>query len=243
MNYIIIAFLLFISLLTGLNTYRLYLQSVEKKVPSTTVVERVKPKPGQETFKISIPATVDFALTLLKEGFSISYLNGKVYLETTERTKIEKILSDYQKFKKQQQKEENIKSVVAVLIKNHVQRIEQDYNDSLSEYTKLKTLLQSRGVKIDFTPFRDLILELQKEIFNSYIQYWDKKLQQLREGFNIFVETPQVSYKELLNRARNYYHNTFIVNLFENYLRVKVDEAILEADLYKLKEFKGKENY
>jgi hypothetical protein len=207
------------------------------------VVEKPKSKQTKETFKISLPATVDFALNLLKEGFQISYLNGKIYLETPDREKVEQILKNYQEFKQQQKKENTIKSVVAVLIENHLQRVKQDYDSNLSEYTKLKNLLQSRGIKIDFSPFRDLILELQRKSFNDYIQYWDKKLQQLRENFKIFVEPPQVSYNNLLKKAKGYYQNTFLVNLFENYLKVKIDEAILEADLYKLRELKGKENY
>jgi len=110
-----------------------------------------------------------------------------------------------------------------------------------NNYGELYNLLKERGIKVSFEVFGDDIKNLRREIFEAYNLYWKKKYEQLLNGFKEFVKEPSFDFGYLIQKAETFYGNDLKVRLFKLYLNKVYYETHLEADLFKYREYGGKD--
>jgi hypothetical protein len=186
---------------------------------------------------LTLRAGVDFLPTLAEKGFKFSYYDGLVTLELPDGEKLKELLNLYGDYLKQKRTIKVASFAVAKLIEEDLKVAGEELKRWEKQYSQYASLLSVQGIKVDLTPFEKLIALKEREVFEAYSSYWDKKFEQLVEGFRFSVAEPRVDATELLKKARHFYGDDIKVGLFQAYLMKRLTAARLEADLYKYKEY------
>ena len=207
------------------------------KVPKA-VVKESQPK-KVETYTLTLPGNEEILTFLLKENLSFSYLDGKIYLTLHNKEEFQKILKLYKQTERKLKKIQLASAAVIPLIRRDIKTTQQLLGETLDDYQRLKMVLQNQNMVPDFSQLSPLVVEKQKQTFESYTKYWDLKREQILNGFKHPVEEPQINTADLENKALQFYGNELQAKLFGLYLKLKILETRLEADTYKLKEYGG----
>ncbi|NPB05832.1 MAG: hypothetical protein GXO08_05590 [Aquificae bacterium] len=201
---------------------------------------QTEPRAVYETpYTLSLEGDLGLVELLLKEGFRFTYSDGKVFLVLTDQTKVKRVLNLYGEYEKRRKLEKLASAAVLPLIEEDALRTSELLKEVRKELQTLKEVLKARKALPNLGVFEEFVLELQRETFTAYSAYWDKKREQILNGFKEFVPEPEVDYARLLEKARQYYGDTLKVKFFELYLKEKLLESRLEADYYKYKEYGG----
>lgn len=202
----------------------------------TKIPQKVVYKP---VYTLTLEGDVQFAKNLLERGYPISYSDGKVFISVSDPKEAEKLLTLYGNYTKNLTLREAVSFALSKLIEEDIEQTKKGLEKTLADYGELKAILSSRGVNPEFTLFTEDILELQRELYNQTLLYWDRKFDQLLKGFKEPVKEPSVDTANLLRRAAALYGNDLKFRLFKLYLQIKLEESRLAADLIKYREYGG----
>ncbi len=209
-----------------------YLQGKRYATPTT----KVEYKP---TYTLTFKGNTELAKKLLEEGYLISYTDGKIFVSVSDPKKVEELLTLYGNYTKNQTFKRSVSFALSKLIEEDIKQTKKGLEETLSNYRELKSILSARRINLNFSPFSEDILELQKEIYEQTLQYWDRKYNQLLKGFEKPVGEPSVDITNILRRAATFYDNDLKFRLFKLYLQIKLKESRLAADLIKYREYGG----
>jgi len=205
--------------------------------------ERVKPIPTQkverQNYTFTLKGDVNLAETLLRRGFYISYADGRIFVSVPDKGEALKLLSFYGNYTDKIRTEKAVSYAVSKLIEEDIRKVKQHLEKLSSDYGELKNILTARGARLDFSIFGSDVLELQREIFEKTLLYWDKKFEQLLNGYREAVKEPSVDTNQLLRRAASVYGNDLTYRLFKLWLNIKLNKSRLAADLIKYREYGG----
>ncbi len=221
-----------LSLLLALQGYTVVNLFKEKEKEQPSSVCKTSP-----TYKVTINGDEKLAEELLKKGFSVSYKNGNIEITFKNPQKLLKVLSIYSEYKTNKKRFLETSFAVRTLIEEDIKLVKEKLFKLLKEYNELRELLLSRSIEVNFSPFYEDITQLQREVYKSYTSYWDKKLNQLLNGFKNFTEEPFVDTKKILQKGATFYGNDLKFRLFKLYVSIKVYESRLTADLVKYREY------
>ncbi len=186
---------------------------------------------------LTLRADTDFLPTLLEKGFRFSYYDGLVSVEVAGKKGLEELLSLYGDYLKRKKTVKVAGFTVSKLIEEDIKNAKARIEYWSKQYEQYASVLAAQGVEPDFSVFDNLITLKEKRVFELYSSYWDQKFKQLMEGFKFAVKEPRVEVNRLIAKARDFYGDDLKVSLFKAYLMRKLNEARLEADLYKYKEY------
>jgi len=219
-------------LLLALQGYTVVNLLKEKEKKQTPSVCKTSP-----TYKVAIKGDEKLAGKLLKKGFTLSYKAGNIEMTFKNPQKLREVLNIYSEYKTNKKRFLETSFAVKALIEEDIKLARKELSRLLVEYNELKKLLLSRGIRVSFSPFYEDITQLQREVYKSYISYWDKKLNQLLNGFKNFTEEPFVDTKKILQKGATFYGNDLKYRVFRLYVTIKVYESRLSADLVKYREY------
>ena len=221
-----------LSLLLALQGYTVINLFKEKEKEQPPSVCKTSP-----TYKVTIKGDEKLAEELLKKGFLLSYKNGNIEITFKNPQKLLKVLSIYSEYKANKKRFLEISFAVKTLIEEDIKLVRKELSRLLAEYNELKGLLLSRGIKVNLSPFYEDIAQLQREVYKSYTSYWDKKIDQLLNGFKNLTDEPFVDTKKILQKGATFYGNDLKYRVFRLYVTIKVYESRLTADLVKYREY------
>ena len=202
----------------------------------TKISPKVEYKP---VYTLTLKGDTEFAKKLLKEGYTISYSDGKVFISVSNPKVAEKLLTLYGNYTNNQTFKRSVSFALSKLIEEDIKQTKKSLEKTLSDYRELVSILTSRGVKPNFSLFMEDILDLQREVYGETLQYWDKRYNQLLHRFEEEVREPSVDTANILRRAANLYGDDLKYRLFKLYLQIKLKESRLAADLIKYREYGG----
>jgi len=201
--------------------------------------EKVQPvKREQNVYTLTLKADPSFLKTLLDEGFKFEYYDGRVTVELPDKGSVLQLLTLYNRYREFKSKDSYYRYTVRQLIADDIAKVRKTLQHLQEQYDQIAPLLIDRGIDLNFDRFEDEILKRQKAVYDGYLSYWDKKYEQLKSDFQIAVTPPQVKVNDLIIKAKTFFYgNDLKARLFKFYLLKKLNEARLEADLYKYKEY------
>ncbi|HID80055.1 MAG TPA: hypothetical protein EYH48_02740 [Aquifex aeolicus] len=188
-------------------------------------------------YKVTIKGDEKLAEELLKKGFALSYKKGNIEITFMNPQNLLEVLNIYSNYKRDKKRLRKAAFAVKNLIKEDINLVRKELSHLLAEYNELKSLLLSRGIKVDLSPFYEDITKLEREVYKRYTSYWDNKLNQLLNGFKGFIAEPFVDGKKILQKGAAFYGNDIKYRLFRLYVTIKVYESRLIADLVKYMEY------
>ena len=209
---------------------KLLKQHPGEKIPSLT------PK-SSAVYTFTFKGDIKLAEELLQRGFYVSYSDGKIFLSVPNREKAVELLDLYGNYTKSYSQRVKAAYAVSKLIGEDIKRTGEELKKTQEDFEELKRILTARGIEVNFSPFERDVLDLQREIFEETTSYWDRKYQQILSGYKIAVQTPRVDINPLLERARNYLNDELKLRLFKLWVKGKILESRLTADLVKYREY------
>ena len=209
---------------------KLLKQHPAEKIPSLT------PK-SSAVYTFTFKGDIKLAKELLQRGFYVSYSDGKIFLSVPNREKAVEVLDLYGNYTKNYSQRVEAAYAVSKLIGEDIKRTREELKKTQEDFEELKRILTARGIDVDFSPFGKKVLDLQREVFEETTSYWDRKYQQILSGYKIAVHTPRVDINPLLERARNYLNDELKLRLFKLWVKGKILESRLTADLVKYREY------
>ncbi len=228
-------------LLIPLAVLPFFLTSCDLKVKhggSVKVEEESKqPPPPDYTLTLKVPPT--FAKTLLEKGYKFEYSRGFITVRLREPQKVNEVLELYGNYTEKLQRETVLRGVIAQLIKEDIARAKAAIKYWQEQFDQIAPVLTERGIKLDFSALSERVLRKEREVFESYLRYWDMKLKQLEENYGFEVEEPSINAARLVLYAQSVFGDDVKSRLFKFYLMKKLNTARLEADLYKLHEYES----
>jgi len=195
----------------------------------------------KESFEISLWADAEFLKKLLKEGYRFSYVDGSVYLTLSSPGEVKKVLALYEEHAAELKKEKGFRFAVAQLIADDAKKAREEVKKWGEQFEQIASVLEEKGVKIDFSRFEEIVLNLEREVFESYASYWDAQYNKLKSGFQFSVPEPRLPVAQVVEKVKEYYGDPGKARLFKYYLLKRLNQARLEADLYKLKEYESED--
>jgi len=188
-------------------------------------------------YTFTFKGDIELAKELLQRGFYVSYSDGKIFLSVPNREKAVEVLDLYGNYTKSYSQRVKAAYAVSKLIGEDIKRAREELKKTQEDFEELKRILTARGIEINFSPFERDVLDLQREVFEETTSYWDRKYQQILSGYKIAVQTPRVDINPLLERARNYLNDELKLRLFKLWVKGKILESRLTADLVKYREY------
>ncbi len=198
-----------------------------------------KPQKLETPYTLSFEGTIDLVEKLLREGYRLSYSDGKVFLVLENRTEVQKVLNLYKEYVNKTETRKWVLKTLLPLIKEDIEETKVRLKELRKEYLPLRKVLKERNLLPDLGIFKNLIRDLQRETFEKFLLYWERKREQIESGYRTFVEEPKVSIETLLEKASQLYGNSLKLKLFKLYLEIKLLESRLTADLFKYNEYGG----
>ncbi len=208
----------------------------------TQPVKEIKPShPQRVEYSLTLEGNMDFLKLLLDKNWYFSYSDGKVFLLLPDKGAVKEVLNLYGKYLTETRKRKFARYTVRNLIKLDMEKVREKLLSAENNYGELYNLLKERGIKVSFEVFGDDIKNLRRKIFEAYNLYWEKKYEQLLNGFKEFVKEPSFDFAYLIQKAETFYGNDLKVRLFKLFLNKVYYETRLEADLFKYREYGGKD--
>ncbi len=213
---------------------------VEKHIKQSSKGEvTTNPTARKEVYTFTFRGDIDLAKELLQRGFYVSYSDGKIFVSVPGRERALKVLDLYGNYTKSYSLKGEAAYAVKKLIEEDINKTRGELKKTSEDFGELKRLLTARGVNTDFSPFEEEVLSLQREMFKGTTSYWDQKYQQILSGYDKAVKPPKVDITPLLERARSYLNDELRLRLFKLWVKGKILESRLTADLVKYREYGG----